>query len=814
MYCTTLIFFTVLSVLVSNVDGHFHESLLPKGWGDVQRLRLIVTDQDDVSIRRNNLHMFNAAVVDNVDDVRESDQTTTSTVSDTQTDLPIPTSTTTTTTTTTIKNTNTISESETESGLIFEEGNVESLSSKTSTKVEKNNTQSTMIQFVWKVYNITSILQSGQELMYSPRFYLSEDPSSTIGYRMQLLLVTNTTYLDNISYLGVFFRIVPGDNDSTQEWPYKFRTVLSILDHDQLSNHLVDEQTEKLNSTTQETYINEPIKYAEWNYTVIPNIDECRLRSAFLRPNSESDTGANTDGCGNRRHIPLNLIKNGNRFTRDDTLLVLVTVHLTDPVTDYNEFRRATMSMRYNELISNYVWTIDQFSHKERDSINAGRISILTSNPFYTHPNGYLIQMFMTLLPKRNAFAISIAFVQGDHDRYLQWPFPYSFEMAIVDQSPDYWKRDLTVKVKPSKSDCGTESFGQPGQQPEFCFLTIQSLQVLSLTHYNFLINDTLKIRFTTRFERYSARQRSSILLHNGRLVSEFNWFIPGLVARFERYIQESSNTPYGASSPTSSASSATRRSHRFVSDEFYTNGQGYLCQLVLTVTVRNVPLDERTKPVQPIDEILNKSNPYPELNLSRLYAHRKQLSQDILVFGLELVIIEGEYDRFLEWPFTNAYELSIVGYKNLPGSGGSSSSGSSSLGDITETVGGDGGGQMYSVGTPPHFNKDEQQTTNGESKKTSSSLLIPTQQVINGQCSKESFQKPIERNPPCGVREFVQLASTEESRRHRHSKQESANQQQQQPQATFNSATGNMELGTLNGKSEEDLHLRVRIYL
>lgn len=387
---------------------------------------------------------------------------------------------------------------------------------------------------------------------------------------------------------------------------------------------------------------------------------------------------------------------------------------------------------------------------------------------------------------------------------------------------------------------------------------------MLSLTHYNFLLNDTLRIRFTTRFNRYSARQRSSIRLVDGRLVSEFNWLIPGLVARFEKYITESYDVPRGASSPTSSASSATRQSHKFVSDEFYTNGQGYLCQLQLTVTVRTVPLNlsnssspsndsstvnttsrcsstpapeaielENPKP-QPLNQseplfkaesVSGSTNPYTEyqqkvlrnsgavpIYSSRSSKQSSTLTQDVLVFGLELVIIEGEYDRFLEWPFNAAYELAIVGYKSIPGET------VSGIGEPTSANADASVGQLYTAdtSTPPNNNKNSNDS-NGQ-KRTSSTLVIPSEQVASGQCVKEAFQKPIERNPACGIREFVHLSSTEESRRQRQAKKHESPRSSTNEQS-FSSHSGSnspntFEVGTLGGKSEEDLHLRVRIYL
>lgn len=394
---TRLLWIAILYALLGpKVRTHFHESLIPKGWGEVTRLRVVPPDDTP----RSPSTLVNAAVVDRAAAVPS---------------LPVH-----------LKNETPANDDDSETLLeteFIEEGSIVSAS--------KPSPSSSVVQFVWRVFNFSDIVSSGQELLFSPRFYLSTDQSAS-GYRLQLLLVTNTTYLDNISYLGVFFRIVAGDYDASLEWPYKYRTVLSILEHDQLANATRE-------ASASETIVDWPILQSEWNHTVVPNIDECRLRSAFLRPNSDSDTGANTDGCGNRRHIPLNQLQRGsNRFTRDDALLVLITVHLTEVDKDAAQlqFQKATMSMRYNEMVSNFVWTVQQFTFKEREATEKGRIAILTSNPFYTHPSGYLIQLFLTILPKRNAFAISIAFVQGDHDRYLQWPFPFDFEMAIVDQSP------------------------------------------------------------------------------------------------------------------------------------------------------------------------------------------------------------------------------------------------------------------------------------------------------------------------------------------------------------------------------------------
>lgn len=81
--------------------------------------------------------------------------------------------------------------------------------------------------------------------------------------------------------------------------------------------------------------------------------------------------------------------------------------------------------------------------------------------------------------------------------------------------------------------------------------------------------------------------------------------------------------------------------------------------------------------------------------------------------FDLEMSLIEGEFDSTLEWPFNKTFELSIerqiIRENNL-------------MEETTEQ------------------NKNEFKTT-----------IIPNKSG----CSRQSFQKPIERNPPCGQKSW-----------------------------------------------------------
>jgi len=209
-----------------------------------------------------------------------------------------------------------------------------------------------------------------------------------------MMLIPNTTYSDNIGYTGVFFRIITGNYDSVIEWPYKLKTVLTLISH-----NVSDSSQLKQNA-----------------FSVIPNTDPCRLRSAFLRPSADNDNTPRPDGCGNRRHVSLDFLdQNRNEYLYNDTLLIKLSIYLYDFGPTH---KKAEMEMKYNQLVSNFEWAVADYPRIQNESINKENIVVLTSEPFYTHTNGYLMQIFMTLLPKKKAFAVSIALAQGDHDRY------------------------------------------------------------------------------------------------------------------------------------------------------------------------------------------------------------------------------------------------------------------------------------------------------------------------------------------------------------------------------------------------------------
>lgn len=214
-------------------------------------------------------------------------------------------------------------------------------------------------------------------LILSPKAYVSHP-----GFRIQLIL-TRSTYSDN-SYLGVFFRLVTGVYDPVLAWPYQYRTDILVNDF----------------STGFSK-----------SHTVIPNRDACRFQSAFLRPSTDTDNSLQPDGCGSRRLISMDFLSN---YLRNGSLMITSRIYLNEVGQSYET---ANLTVLNNHMSSEYVWTIPNFSRIQNESITSSAVAVLSSPPYYTNAEGYLMQMFLTLLPTKMAFAISFSFSRGDYDR-------------------------------------------------------------------------------------------------------------------------------------------------------------------------------------------------------------------------------------------------------------------------------------------------------------------------------------------------------------------------------------------------------------
>lgn len=239
-------------------------------------------------------------------------------------------------------------------------------------------------EFEWRVPDLLDMISEETIFVRSPPFHISKP-----GYRVQFLLILNNTYTDGNSYLGLFFRLMTSEYDTTLEWPYQLRTTLTMFDLKNVES--------------------------SFKHTITPNVDPCRLRSVFLRPSQQDDWTPMPDGCGNRRVVPLQkLFTEPDRYMRNGTLVVRGLFQLDDKGSTH---KVASIHMRYNNLVTKHVWRINNFTTAFEKAFSNGSVNVLQSEPFYTHQGGYLVKLFMTLLPKDRAFAISLALMQGDYDR-------------------------------------------------------------------------------------------------------------------------------------------------------------------------------------------------------------------------------------------------------------------------------------------------------------------------------------------------------------------------------------------------------------
>jgi hypothetical protein len=108
------------------------------------------------------------------------------------------------------------------------------------------------------------------------------------------------------------------------------------------------------------------------------------------------------------------VLHENEKYVNNGTLYIKATIYLFD---HGQQYKKSTMAMKYNHLVSNFEWVIKDYPKIQKQSLDNDNVVVLTSEPFYTHTSGYLMQMYMTLLPKKKAFAVSIALAQGDHDR-------------------------------------------------------------------------------------------------------------------------------------------------------------------------------------------------------------------------------------------------------------------------------------------------------------------------------------------------------------------------------------------------------------
>ena len=283
-----------------------------------------------------------------------------------------------------------------------------------------------------------------------------------------------------------------------------------------------------------------------------------------------------------------------------------------------------------------------------------------------------------------------------------------------MDQSPSYWRRDYSILVDPSTSNCGTLPFYVPSFVPDYCFITIQSITLLQLTHYNFIIDGKMHILFNTIISSSStispsssasssaasasgliaSYEHASLKMQSGHLVSEYSWLLDNIAQKMYRF-------DYRA-----------RKVKVFNSKNFYTNGQGYLMQLICTL---NTTRDSNG------------------------------------TIDLEMVILEGNYDHLLPWPFNDTVELVVQNIRddrlNIK-----------ELNNHTEIVTNFVSASSNNNSAVTDFVDGEDSDSSYTTTTASSEIvvrIVPSQLKEHG-CSAASFKRPFKANIACGKKSII----------------------------------------------------------
>ena len=98
-----------------------------------------------------------------------------------------------------------------------------------------------------------------------------------------------------------------------------------------------------------------------------------------------------------------------------------------------------------------FLWRIPEMRRRIRDAKIAGRITSISSSPFYTGRNGYKMctRAYLNGDGSGEGTHLSILFVimKGEYDPLLQWPFDHKVSLVIVDQDQ---RKHLVQPFKPN----------------------------------------------------------------------------------------------------------------------------------------------------------------------------------------------------------------------------------------------------------------------------------------------------------------------------------------------------------------------------
>ena len=113
-----------------------------------------------------------------------------------------------------------------------------------------------------------------------------------------------------------------------------------------------------------------------------------------------------------------------------------------------------------------YVWKVPDFENLKQEA-KLGKVETITSEPFYTWPQGYKMKMRIYQNGRGDAkgshLSIFAYIMKGEYDSILNWPFEQKIKVTLIDQQQKQSDRkDLSQSITPDPS---WKNFQRPGEE-------------------------------------------------------------------------------------------------------------------------------------------------------------------------------------------------------------------------------------------------------------------------------------------------------------------------------------------------------------
>ncbi|XP_062519936.1 TNF receptor-associated factor 6-like isoform X1 [Corticium candelabrum] len=141
-----------------------------------------------------------------------------------------------------------------------------------------------------------------------------------------------------------------------------------------------------------------------------------------------------------------------------------------------------------------FIWRIENWS-ETLENAKMKKTTILYSSAFYTGYPGY--KLCMCIQPDYEGeghVGVYLIIMKGDFDHQLQWPFPYSYRLTVIDQQPD--GNNVSVLFDPAEAGADAqECYERKTYQSMIGWGRGKFISHLDLTKEAYIRDDSLLLR-------------------------------------------------------------------------------------------------------------------------------------------------------------------------------------------------------------------------------------------------------------------------------------------------------------------------------